>query len=177
MWRFLTDPAIGSRLRAGEYDIAAVHRHWVAYWRVVLEGVAVVVLGWLYLDTASRGSWVFFWLAAAVLCHGSWLFICLQSDVFVVTNRRIFRVRGPLGRKFATLPAARIVDYSVNQTLIGRTLDYGHFVFESAGQDQALHEIRYVPHPADRSNEIQDVVQPVEEGPLQGIDLAAQGGD
>jgi hypothetical protein len=162
LWSLLTDPAVQSRLRAGEFEVDRVSKHWVAYWRVMAEALGFVLCCGLYLDSSVAAGWIFAWLGAAVLVHALWLFACLQSDVFVITNRRVFRIQGPLGRKFATLPATRIVDYSVNQSVLGRMFGYGHFYFESAGQDQALHEIRYVSDPTGRSDKIQDVVQPVE---------------
>jgi uncharacterized membrane protein YdbT with pleckstrin-like domain len=162
LWRILTDPAVEPRLREGEYEVDRVSKHWVAYWRVIAEVAAFVVCCLLYLNSTVAAGWVFAWLAGAVLVHALWLFACLQSDVFVITNRRVFRIQGPVGRKFATLPATRIVDYSVNQSVLGRLCGYGHFYFESAGQDQALHEIRFVSDPTGRSDKIQDVVQPVE---------------
>ncbi len=162
IWKALTDPAVESRLREGEYQVDQVRKHWVAYWRIIIEVLVVVFCCALYLGSVESAGWIFAWLAAAIAVHSLWLFACLQSDVFVITNRRVFRIQGPLGRKFATLPATRIVDYSVNQSLLGRLFGYGHFYFESAGQDQALHEIRYVSDPTGRSDKIQDVVQPVE---------------
>ncbi|MFP5282632.1 MAG: PH domain-containing protein, partial [Actinomycetes bacterium] len=36
---------------------------------------------------------------------------------------------------------------------------YGHFVFESAAQDQGLHDIRFVGHPDRRDLTIQTVIQ------------------
>ncbi|MBA2560419.1 MAG: PH domain-containing protein [Propionibacteriales bacterium] len=116
-----------------------------------------------YLAAAPRSSWIFAWLAGLFTIHAIWLFVCLQSDVFVITNRRVFRIRGPLHLRFATMPVDRIVDYSVDQSVTGRLCGYGHFVFESAAQDQALREITFVPQPSLRSNEIQDVVQQVED--------------
>jgi uncharacterized membrane protein YdbT with pleckstrin-like domain len=161
-WKFLIDPAVASRLREGEYEVDQVRKHWIAYWRILLEVLAVLLCCALYLASKETVGWVFAWLAAAITVHALWLFACLQSDVFVITNRRVFRIQGPLGRKFATLPATRIVDYSVDQSVLGRIFGYGHFFFESAGQDQALHEIRYVSDPTGRSDLIQDVVQPVD---------------
>jgi hypothetical protein len=51
-------------------------------------------------------------------------------------------------------------------------VSYGHFVFESAAQKQALREIRYIPHPSECSARIQDVVQCVG----QDQDLVSPGG-
>ena len=43
--------------------------------------------------------------------------------------------------------------------LLGRMLDFGHFIFESAAQEQGLRDIRFVPRPDERDLAIQRVVQ------------------
>jgi len=47
----------------------------------------------------------------------------------------------------------------VRKTLLGRFLGYGHFVFESAAQEQGLRDIRFVPHPDRLDLTIQEQVQ------------------
>jgi hypothetical protein len=36
---------------------------------------------------------------------------------------------------------------SFQRTAVGQILGYGEFIVESAGQDQALRNIRFLPHP------------------------------
>lgn len=57
------------------------------------------------------------------------------------------------------MPMARILDISVHKPLMGRIFRYGHFVFESAAQDQGLRDIRYVGRPDERDLTIQTVIQ------------------
>ncbi len=42
------------------------------------------------------------------------------------------------------MPLLRILDITVNKPVIGRWLNYGHFVFESAAQVQGLNKITFV---------------------------------
>jgi hypothetical protein len=72
---------------------------------------------------------------------------------------RVFRVHGVLAQELATMPLTRILDITVAKPLIGRVLGYGHFVFESAAQEQGLRDIRYVGRPDARDLAIQRVVQ------------------
>ena len=65
-------------------------------------------------------------------------------DRFVITNQRVFRVNGILTTARASVPLLRILDITVNKPVIGRWLNYGHFVFESAAQVQGLNSITYV---------------------------------
>nr|WP_275902071.1 PH domain-containing protein [Brevibacterium zhoupengii] len=80
-------------------------------------------------------------------------------DRFVITNMRVFRIHGIFTQHKATMPMARILDISVHKPLMGRIFRYGHFVFESAAQDQGLRDIRYVGRPDERDLTIQTVIQ------------------
>jgi Bacterial PH domain len=45
------------------------------------------------------------------------------------------------------MPLLRVTDMKYEQSALGRTLNYGTFVLESAGQDQALREVKHLPNP------------------------------
>jgi hypothetical protein len=47
----------------------------------------------------------------------------------------------------AIMPLSKVTDMTYERTLFGRILGYGVFVMESAGQDQALSRIGYLPSP------------------------------
>jgi membrane protein YdbS with pleckstrin-like domain len=68
-------------------------------------------------------------------------------DRFVLTNKRIMEVSGIVTRKVAMMPLGRVTDMAYNQSVLGRMLNYGTFIVESAGQDQALREISTLPRP------------------------------
>ena len=73
---------------------------------------------------------------------------------------RVFRVHGVLAR--AARDDAADAGSSTSpwcKPLVGRMLGYGHFVFESAAQEQGLRDIRYVGRPDERDLAIQRVVQ------------------
>jgi hypothetical protein len=57
------------------------------------------------------------------------------------------------------MPMSRILDITVEKPLVGRIFGYGHFVFESAAQDQGLRDIRFVGRPDERDLTIQTVIQ------------------
>src|SRR3712207_276531 len=65
---------------------------------------------------------------------------------FIVTNRRVLLTSGIVVRTVALLPLRRITDLTWKETLLGQLLGYGTFRFESAGQQQALSEITFLPH-------------------------------
>ncbi len=157
----LTEPDIRKHLLRdeGEVIVDEVCKHWVAYLRPGIEsllGLALLVaFPFLDLDLA----WFPFLLAMALFAHAGWKALQARMDRFVITNMRVFRVHGVLSQQLATMPLSRILDITVAKPLIGRILGYGHFIFESAAQEQGLRDIRHVGRPDARDLAIQRVVQ------------------
>jgi hypothetical protein len=93
-------------------------------------GVWIVLIGWFLLLTLVG------WMVA-----GWWL------ERFVLTDKRVLLITGIVSRKVAMMPLARVTDMAYQQSPLGMMLNYGTFVLESAGQDQALRDIKPLPHP------------------------------
>jgi len=142
----------------GERVIDEVQKHWVTYvWPTVLTVVGVLLV--LSMAVLGRWWWVGLLLGLGVSLTGLWKAHRLHMDRFVITTMRVFRVHGVFQRHVATMPLARILDISVYQPFLGTLFDYGHFVFESAAQDQGLRDIRFVGDPNRRDLTIQRVIQ------------------
>jgi hypothetical protein len=159
--RRFADPDIGRHLlrEEGEVVVDEVRRHWVVYVGPVL--IALAGLGCLVLTGISPTdvAWLPLLLAFGLLGWAAWRAARYRMDVFVITNMRVFRVKGVFARSLSTMPLGRILDITVRKPLHGRILGFGHFVFESAAQAQGLREIRYVGRPDERDLAIQRVVQ------------------
>ncbi len=157
----VTEPDIRRHLlrEEGEVVVDEVRKHAVAYVRPLLEGALAVLLLVLFPFMDLDLAWFPFLLAGGIAAHAGWLALSAKMDVFVITNMRVFRVHGVLSQQLATMPLSRILDITVAKPLIGRLLGYGHFIFESAAQEQGLREIRYVGQPDARDLAIQRVVQ------------------
>ncbi len=159
--RSLGDPNIAKHLlrEEGEVIVDEVMHHWAAYVRPIIE--AVLGLGFLAWSPFVRVElgWVVLVLAFGLLLHAAWGALREHRDRFVVTNMRVFRVHGVLSQHLATMPLSRILDITVVKPVVGRICGYGHFVFESAAQEQGLRDIRYVGRPDMRDLAIQRVVQ------------------
>jgi hypothetical protein len=155
------DPKIRKHLLRdeGEVIVDEVLHHWVVYIVPALEALLGVGIFYLFLLAPVDIAWLPFSLAFVVWAHASWRMLEEYMDRFVITNMRVFRVRGVLAQKLATMPLGRILDITVEKPLVGRFLNYGHFVFESAAQEQGLREIRFVGRPYERDLTIQRVVQ------------------
>jgi membrane protein YdbS with pleckstrin-like domain len=160
MVRWLTDPSIGERLLRDEDEVVVddVRKHWVCYLVPVLLGLAGL-LCWASVPFSSvRAGWLPMLAGLALVLWGAFRALQRNIDRFVITNQRVFRVHGLLNRREATMPLGRILDITVYKPLQGRLLNFGHFTFESAAQDQGLRDIRYVHRPDERNLVIQRVV-------------------
>lgn len=155
------DPDVGRHLLRdeGEVIVDEVRRHWVVYVGPALVGLAGVAFLGLTGVAPAGIAWLPLLLAFGLLGWAAWKAARYRMDVFVVTNMRVFRVKGVFARSLSTMPLGRILDITVVKPLHGRILGFGHFVFESAAQAQGLREIRYVGRPDERDLAIQRVVQ------------------
>ncbi|KXK63747.1 hypothetical protein AWW66_00725 [Micromonospora rosaria] len=127
-------------------------RHWIHLTTPILVGVAATfVLGYLsgFLAGQDVGALttvaVLVWFA--VMGWVAWRVADWWYDRFILTNKRVMVVNGIITRKVAMMPLARVTDMKYEQSPTGRALNYGTFVLESAGQDQALREIKNLPNP------------------------------
>ena len=146
LWRTFAYPRIGRHLlrEEGEVIVDEVHHHWVVYIRPALEMVLALALVVLGVFSRVDIAWLPWLVAIGISLHAGWRALTEHMDRFVITNMRVFRVRGVLSQRLATMPLGRILDISVEKPFRGRLLGYGHFVFESAAQEQGLRDIRYV---------------------------------
>jgi len=132
-----------------EVQVATVRQH-----PAVLIGPSAITLGGLLLAgvlsaTYARGlindiMWVawgvlFLWLA--------WKAVNWSVNYFVVTSERLLLATGFLTRKVNMMPLTKVTDMSFQRTFPGRMLGYGEFIVESAGLDQALRRVRFIPYP------------------------------
>jgi hypothetical protein len=143
----------------GEVIVDEVAHHWVAYIRsTLLNAVGILLMiGTLWVD-ADLG-WIVFVAGLGVFTWSVYEALEVQMDRFVVTNMRVFRVKGVFAQSLATMPLSRILDITVQKPLLGRVFGYGHFIFESAAQAQGLRDIRTVGRVDERDLTIQRVVQ------------------
>jgi len=159
--RFLRDPQIGRHLlrEEGEVIVDEVRKHWIVYVVPALIALGGVLCLALFLVASVQVAWLPLVLGFGLLGWGGWRALAANLDRFVITNMRVFRVKGVLARSLATMPLVRILDITVVKPMTGRLLGYGHFTFESAAQEQGLRDIRYVGRPDQRDLAIQRVVQ------------------
>jgi membrane protein YdbS with pleckstrin-like domain len=69
------------------------------------------------------------------------------EDYFVVTSARLLLATGVFKKTVNMMPLGKVTDMRFERSAMGRLLGYGTFIVESAGQDQALHNIDHLPYP------------------------------
>ena len=128
---------------------------------IALAGlIAAVVLNESILKHQSGLSYVL-WIGWGILfVRALWRAANWAVDYFVVTSQRMILTTGLLNRKVAMMPLVKVTDMSFQRSLGGRLFGYGEFILESAGQDQALRNIPYIPYPEQLYLEVCNLIFP-----------------
>ena len=111
---------------------------------------ALVVAGILsntVIANSTASLAIIWWLWLLVLVWFVWQVAEWSVDYFVITSARLLLTTGLITRQVNMMPLGKVTDMRFERTLVGRFLGYGTFVMESAGQDQALSRINFIPYP------------------------------
>ncbi|MCC5576913.1 PH domain-containing protein [Microtetraspora sp. AC03309] len=135
-----------------EHQVIMVRRHPAVLLRPVAEIFGGLILAgllskWLSDAGGSEALVIVWWAWLLLLIRFVWKVAEWSVDYFVVTSQRMLLTTGLITRKVAMMPLAKVTDMSFQRSLLGRMLGYGEFVMESAGQDQALRSVPYIPYP------------------------------
>jgi membrane protein YdbS with pleckstrin-like domain len=141
--------SINKYLLPSEDRIAAVRMHpavLIPSSALALGGllVAGLLTGTVVTGAAAAIIWI---LWGVLLVRLIWKVFNWMVDYFVITTARLLLITGFLTRKAAMMPLAKVTDMSFQRSFPGRLLGYGEFIVESAGQDQALRNVPYIPYP------------------------------
>ncbi len=147
-----TVPASVNRyLLPHERQVITVHQHpAVLIMPILWVLVGLAVAGWLS-EAAAHGNGT---IILVIWILWGLLFLRLVVKViewaetyFVVTSQRMLLSTGLVTHKVNMMPLTKVTDMSFKRTGPGRILGYGEFVVESAGQDQALSNVKFLPYP------------------------------
>ncbi|WP_055480328.1 PH domain-containing protein [Sphaerimonospora mesophila] len=135
-----------------EHQVIMVRRHPAVLLRPVAEIFGGLILAgllskWLSDSGAGQALVLIWWAWLLLLIRFVWKVAEWSVDYFVVTSSRMLLTTGLITRKVAMMPLSKVTDMSFQRSLLGRMLGYGEFVMESAGQDQALRTVPYIPYP------------------------------
>ena len=143
--------AVNKYLLPHEHQVITVRKHPAVLIGPIAISLAGLVIAAVISTTVARhnsGVVGFVWIAWAVvllwLVYKVWEW---SQDYFIVTSRRMLLATGVITRKVAMMPLVKVTDMSFQRSSLGRLLGYGEFILESAGQDQALRVVDYLPYP------------------------------
>jgi hypothetical protein len=139
----------------------ATRQHVIVLWKPV---VAVTLALALFLRSIVEGdslgstqSFLFWLLVVAVLWLG-WRILYWSRNLFVATDRRVLKVYGVLTTTVDSMRNQKVTDMRYRRDFFGELLGYGGIVIESAGQDQTLHDITFLPYPRENYQELCHVI-------------------
>jgi membrane protein YdbS with pleckstrin-like domain len=134
-----------------ERQVISVHKHpAVLIGPIFLVLVGLGIAGWLSSAVANGNNTallVIWLLWGVLLLRLAWKVLQWIFDYFVITSQRLLLTEGFPYRKVNMMPLTKVTDMSFNRSPMGQILGYGEFVVESAGQDQALRNVDYLPYP------------------------------
>jgi len=145
------DKGLERYLLDGERIVVALHQHWAKITGPVALAVAGLILA-LVVDAKAPQSvgvvtnvvWIG-WIL--LLLWTLWQVLAWRHDWFVATDKRLLLTYGLISRRVAMMPLMKVTDMSYQRSIPGRVLGYGQFIMESAGQEQALRDVRWIPQP------------------------------
>jgi uncharacterized membrane protein YdbT with pleckstrin-like domain len=126
-----------SVLQPGERIILMGRLHWISYWPsmlIVVLGLALLfVLLWFGAHGATIG-WAIF--AVAVLFTLTFAYAAFTRWIteFAITDRRVISKRGFIMRNTAEMNMDKVESVKVDQSVLGRMLDYGTVTVVGTGQ-------------------------------------------
>ena len=159
---------VKSVLQPGEEVVMQGKLHWIAYWHAILFLVLGVGIVWgehKYLAAGQRTDVI---ISATAIVFGVLFLVAFLRAWWIrwiteiaVTNRRIIYKRGFINRHTEEMNMDKVASVDVDQSILGRMLDYGtvHIIGTGGAQtiDQESHGIEHlhqIAHPLALRNAI-----------------------
>ena len=126
-----------SVLQPGERIVLMARLHWIEYWPAIVSlVVGTVLVAWEWrsgmADFIVSGTVIAF--AAIFLATFFHAWFTRWITEFAITDRRVIAKRGFIMRKTAEMNMDKIESVQVDQSVLGRLLDYGTVTVVGTGQ-------------------------------------------
>ncbi len=118
--------------------------------------IALIVIGPQLPRRADPIVWALLLIFLALLLRMAGKWAEWTFSLFFFTSYRIIYIHGIVTRKIAMLPTGKVTDMGYDRDPWGQLFGYGTFIIESAGQEQALRTLNFVPNPDDTYRQIVD---------------------
>jgi uncharacterized membrane protein YdbT with pleckstrin-like domain len=143
--------AVSKYLLPREVQVATVRMHPAVLLGVGSQTLAGLLVAGVLSATVVHGVHLLLaiiWIAwVLLLLRLIWKAINWAVDYFVITTERLLLTTGLLTRKVAMMPLSKVTDMSFRRSFGGRIFGYGEIIVESAGQNQAIDHVEYIPYP------------------------------
>lgn len=139
-------------LRPDEHILISTRRHPVAWLVPVMVALAALIVAfWLAgrLPAGSVSASLLELIGLGTVGLAIWAYLEWYFDRFVITDGRVMLFHGIIARRVAMMPVLKVTDLTYEVPALGLMLRYCNLEIESAGQDQALRTIKYLPYPAE----------------------------
>jgi len=147
----VTPTAPSSYLGRGELCLIRTHRHWLVPLRSIAQATAMMPVAILLGFVAPSVWWLQIGLALVAVGHQGYLFyrfLAWRTEQIIVTDQRFIRTSGVFTTTVDAVNLDQITDSTYHRSLFGHVLNYGTVRIGSAGQNQTLQTITFVPSPA-----------------------------
>ena len=133
---------VNSVLQPGERILFVGRLHWIAYWQAAMFLLlGCVLVWWEYAHWPSQG----FLILVTAIIFGALFLVSFLRAWFVrwiteiaVTDRRVIYKRGFINRHTAEMNMDKVASVEVDQTMLGRILDYGSVHILGTGGVQGI---------------------------------------
>jgi len=145
-------PVAESYLSAGERCLIATRRHWLVPLLAITRGGGMMSMVGVLTFLVPQVFLVQLALWVGAVAHAGYVGVCVlrwRAEQIAVTDRRIIRVSGLLTIRVDAVPLSQITDSWLRCSILGRVCGYGTVRIETAGQEQSLERLDFVPFPDD----------------------------
>ncbi|PRZ38569.1 membrane protein YdbS with pleckstrin-like domain [Antricoccus suffuscus] len=135
-------------LLPGETAVIGERRHFMVLGVSFVETVGFIAIALMLTYLFETVNWVGTIGALIVLVSAlrfGYHLLEWRMERYVITRQRMMLVSGVLTRRVAVIPMVKITDLTYEKPVVGQLFGYGTFIVESAGQDQAMSRITYLP--------------------------------
>ncbi len=138
------------QLAEGERIVIRTRQHPVVLARPLAWALGAVAL-YLWLDAGVHvGRRLLEVVGVGVLVAAArlgWAELQRRYRWIVVTNKRILKHEGVLDVSVPMMRLTKVTDMTYRHSLLGELAGFGEIIIESAGQQQAIRELTYIPDP------------------------------
>lgn len=146
-------------LQNGEEIKIIPQLHWINYCMPVLmiiAAVALVVVDW-WFKFKDHGLWL---IAAMLVIYAIYLVLYMKFKEMAVTNKRVVLRKGIIASDGDEMKNAALTGIEVEQSIMGRVLNYGDICFTSAGSGRLMRVVfANIKNPRMLKAQIEDAVE------------------